>query len=122
MIDYETIYNDASQKAYDGGEWGDLPEVAKSAGLAAVVAAAKAEALEEAATEASMVLGVNEAGLQNADVSGDCYGTVTVHGWLRSYARRIASGWQPSTDCPVSHCRRDSGHVGAHVDKSGGFA
>ena len=44
MIDYETIYDDAIQKAYDGGEWGDLPEVAKSAGLAAVVAAAKAEA------------------------------------------------------------------------------
>ena len=120
MNDYETIYNDAFK--HDYWEKGGTTHTAAYAGIAAVVAAAKAEALEEAATEASMVLGVNEAGLQNADVSGDCYGTVTVHGWLRSYARRIASGWQPSTDCPVSHCRRDSGHVGAHVDKSGGFA
>ena len=54
MIDYETIYDDAIQKAYDGGDWGDLPEVAKSVGLAAVVAAAKAEALEEAATVAAI--------------------------------------------------------------------
>ena len=51
MIDYETIYNDASQKAYDHGEWGDLPEVAKSAGIAAVVAAAKLDALTGELTE-----------------------------------------------------------------------
>lgn len=116
MTNYEDIYLHAMHASYSSpGCFGEKArQAARAAGIAAVVAAAKAEALEEAAAEASEVLFVNERGLQNADASSDCFGPVTVSGWLRSYSA--------ANDCPVSHCSRSHGHSGAHNDKIGGFA
>ena len=54
MTDYETIYQDGTNAVWPSLEEDDYP-AAHRAGLDAVVAAAKAEALEEAATWAADV-------------------------------------------------------------------
>ena len=55
MTSYETIYRDAHEKSYTESDGLVLPRTALNAGLGAVVVAAKAEALEEAAAHFQQV-------------------------------------------------------------------